>query len=149
MPDVIQSSWLSGSRVGHQLKRKLVTIKQSLSISSLLPPLSPPPAPAQLLSSLLHWSIQVSSTFGNVYISHLSPESNHIRLNLPIQYDLETIHMMILLLLVCFYLPKFPLNCAGESPSWSLTLYFFNLVLNCFSFERGYFILLIHIELDN
>lgn len=56
---------------------------------------------------------------------------------------------MIFLLLICFYLSKSPLNCAELSPSWSLTLYFFNLALNCFSFESGYFILLIHIEFDN
>ena len=38
---------------------------------------------------------------------------------------------------------------AELSPTWRLTLYFFNAALNCFSFGSGFFILLIHIELDN
>ena len=82
----------------HHPKKKHVSIKYL------------PSSPKNWANSMLHWPIQVSLSLGNAHISWLSSEPNHIRLNLPIWHDLGTMHIMIFLLLICFYLSKTSLN---------------------------------------
>ena len=81
----------------HHPKKKLVPDKQSL----------PFPAPTTS-ETALHYL----DAFKSVYLLVMSIflvvllEPNHIRLNLPIWHDWKTIHIMIFLLFICFYLSK-------------------------------------------
>lgn len=91
----------------HQRARKFY--HEAVTPHFLLPPL--------WASTLSHWSIQVSLSLGDIHISCLSSEPNHIRLSLPIWHDGETTHV-IFLLLICSYLSKSPLNCVLWNLAW-------------------------------
>ena len=83
-------------------KKKLVPVKPPL-------PFPPPTSP-----EAVHYFDPSESVYLLVMFIFLvlHPEPNHIRLNLPIWHDWNTIHIMTFLLLICFCLSKSLLNCA-------------------------------------